>query len=299
MLTGVKMAFIGGDARMIEVVRYVSDLDASTWLYGFDHMQESFPDMQKRVLEPDGLRSADVLVLPVAGMSEDGVVEARFSDTPLRLGDEHFAAIRKSALIFTGIARPALEAAARRHGLQLIRLMEQDEVAILNSIPTAEGAIALAMEHTDITLHGSTCVVLGLGRCGMTLARALSGLGARVRVCSRSRADLARITELGLTPHPLSQMNEALVDADVIFNTIPAPILTSDVLSRIPRTCVVIDIASAPGGTDLRFAEKRGIKAVLTPSLPGIVAPKTAGRIIAQTMVRLIQEAVVPGGMQA
>lgn len=299
MLTGIKMAFIGGDARMIEVVRYVSDLDASTWLYGFDHMQESFPDMQKGVLAPDGLRSADVLVLPVAGMDEDGVVDARFADGPLKLSDEHFAAIRKSAPVFTGIARPALQAAARRHGLQLIRLMELDEVAILNSIPTAEGAIALAMEHTDITLHGSSCVVLGLGRCGTTLARALFGLGARVRVCSRKAADLARITELGLMPYPLSQLNEALVDADVIFNTIPVPILTSDVLSRIPRTCVVIDIASAPGGTDFRFAEKRGIKAVLAPSLPGIVAPKTAGRIIAQTMVRLIQEAIVPGGMQA
>ena len=299
MLTGIRMAFIGGDARTVEVVRYVSDLDASTWLYGFDRMQESFPDMQKSALSPDGLHEADVVVLPVAGMDERGVVDARFADEPLMLDDGHFAAIRRSAPVFTGIARPALQAAARRHGLQLIRLMELDEVAILNSIPTAEGAIALAMEHTDITLHGSNCVVLGLGRCGMTLSRTLSGLGARVRVCSRKPGDLARIIEFGLAPCPLSQLNEALIDADVVFNTIPAPILTSDVLSRIPRTCVVIDIASAPGGTDFRYAEKRGIKAVLAPSLPGIVAPKTAGRIIAQTMVRLIQEATVPGGMQA
>ena len=297
MLTGVRMAFIGGDARMVEVVRYVSDLDASTFLYGFERMAQTFPDMRKDALTPDALHDADVVVLPVAGMDEDGNVEAHFAERPLLLCDEHFAAIPKTCTVFTGIARPALHAAARKHGLKLVRLMELDEVAILNSIPTAEGAIAMAMEHTDITLHGANCVVLGMGRCGVTLARTLAGIGARVRVCAREPADLARIAEMGLAPYPPAGLTEALADADVIFNTVPASILTSEVLAHIPRSCVVIDIASAPGGTDFRFAEKRGIKAILAPSLPGIVAPKTAGRIIARTMARLIQEAL-PGRVQ-
>lgn len=298
MLTGIKIAFIGGDARMIEVVRYVSDLDASTCLYGFEHMAQSFPDMRKEALTPEGLREADVIVLPVAGMDEDGHVQAQFADGPLTLDDSHFAAICSAAPVFTGIARPALAAAADRHGLALIRLMELDEVAILNSVPTAEGAIALAMQHTDITIHGSRSVVLGFGRCGMTLARSLAGLGARVRAGARKPADLARIVEMGLEPFLLRDIEGAVRDADILFNTVPAAVLTSDVLVRIPRSCVIIDIASAPGGTDFRFAERHGIKAVLAPSLPGMVAPKTAGRIIAQTMTRLIHEAFASGGMR-
>jgi dipicolinate synthase subunit A len=54
------------------------------------------------------------------------------------------------------------------------------------------------------------------------------------------------------------------------------------------KSSVIIDIASIPGGTDFRFAEKRGLKALLAPSLPGIVAPKTAGQIIAKTVCRLV-----------
>lgn len=297
VLTGCKMAFLGGDARMIEVVRYVSELDASTVLFGFERADLSLPDMCKAELTPDALQDADVVVLPIAGMDENFVVDAKYGLSPLQLTDAHFSAIRKSTPVFSGIARPALQAVSRKHGLQLVRLMELDEVAILNSIPTAEGAIAMAMEHTDITLHGACCVVLGMGRCGVTLARTLAGLGAQVRVGARKPADLARITEMGLTPFPLSEISRLTADADVIFNTIPFMILTSDVLTRVPRSCVVIDIASAPGGTDFRFAERRGIKAFLAPSLPGIVAPKTAGRIIAQTIVRLMQDPAVPGGM--
>ncbi|PWI58275.1 dipicolinate synthase subunit DpsA [Sulfoacidibacillus thermotolerans] len=298
MLTGIKMAFIGGDARIIEVVRYMSDLDASTYLFGFDRLSLSFPDMHKVELSPAALADFDVIVLPIAGMDDEGRVDAAFSDAPLRLSDEHFAAISKKAPVFSGIARPALQTLAHKHGLNLIRLMELDEVAILNSIPTAEGAIAMAMERTEITLHGSTCAVLGLGRCGLTLARMLSGIGANVRVFARKPAELARIYEMGLRPYGLSQLVDAIADADVIFNTIPAPILTADVLAHVPRSCVIIDIASIPGGTDFRYAEKRGINAVLAPSLPGIVAPKTAGRIIAQTIVQMIQTPLnAPGGM--
>ena len=45
-----------------------------------------------------------------------------------------------------------------------------------------------------------------------------------------------------------------------------------------------------PGGTDFDFAEKQGIKALLAPGLPGIVAPKTAGQIIANVLCNLLSE---------
>ena len=58
----------------------------------------------------------------------------------------------------------------------------------------------------------------------------------------------------------------------------------------MPAHTLIIDLASKPGGTDFRYAEKRGIKALLAPGLPGIVAPKTAGQIFANVLGQLIQE---------
>ncbi|TCP58883.1 dipicolinate synthase subunit A [Tumebacillus sp. BK434] len=290
MLTGIKMAFVGGDARMIEVIKYAIELDASIVLIGFDQLETPLADTVKAELDPDAFRDVDAIVLPVTGMDDAGRVESRYSKEELVLADHHFSAVRQGALIFTGIARKRLTEVCQTKGLRLIQLMELDEVAIKNSVPSAEGAIAMAMEHTDITIHGSRSVVLGFGRCGITLARMLNGIGADVRVCARKEPDLARIEEMGLEAYPMNEIGKAVSDAELIFNTIPHLVLSAEVLARVPKSCVIIDIASKPGGTDFRYAEKRGIKAILAPGLPGIVAPKTAGQILARTLCRILWE---------
>jgi dipicolinate synthase subunit A len=290
MLTGRKLVFIGGDARQIEVIAEATELDASATLIGFEKLTKNFTDTTVSELTTEVLSEADAIVLPVAGMDDDGRVDSQFSDSPVWLTADHFAALKPGTFVFSGIARPQLEKWCQTYNLRLIKLMELDEVAILNSIPTAEGAIALAMQHTDITIHGSNAVVLGFGRCGMTLARSLHGLGANVRVGARYSSDIARIREMGIEPIRLSSLETSLQSANIIFNTIPKLIMTAAVLAHVPREAVIIDIASKPGGTDFRYAERHGIKALLAPSLPGLVAPKTAGRIIGDTLCRILAE---------
>jgi dipicolinate synthase subunit A len=93
---------------------------------------------------------------------------------------------------------------------------------------------------------------------------------------------------MNLTPIPFDQLSKSLGEADVIFNTVPAMILTGEMLENVSTEAVIIDLASAPGGTDFQAANRLGIKAVLAPGLPGRVAPKTAGRILARTILGLL-----------
>lgn len=290
MLTGIKMAFVGGDARIIEVIKHASELDASIVLIGFDQLETRLADTVKAELTPDVFANVDAVVLPVSGMDEEGKVQAQYSSSPLVLDESHFKAMPRHTMVFTGIARKRLAQICQEQELRLFKLMELDEVAIHNSIPSAEGAIQFAMQHTDITLHGSRSVVLGFGRCGITLVRMLDGIGANVTACARSAADLARIEEMGIRAVAMHDLLHAVQEADLIFNTVPAMVLPAEILAKVPKSCVIIDIASTPGGTDFRYAEKRGIKAILAPSLPGIVAPKTAGQILARTLCRLLWE---------
>ena len=99
-------------------------------------------------------------------------------------------ALPKHCIIYTGMAKPYLESFVIRIIYRLVELFDRDDVAIYNSIPTAEGAIMMAIQNTDITIHGSSCMVLGLGRTGFTLARSLQGLGAKVMVGVRLRSIL-------------------------------------------------------------------------------------------------------------
>lgn len=290
MLTGLTIVFLGGDARQVEVINKCIELDASVRLVGFDKLENSPSGVRHEALSSVLLQEADIIVMPVIGCDDNGIIAAPFGSGDLVMKQELFMAIREGALVYTGMAKSLLRRMSTEYGFRLIELLDRDDVAIYNSIPTAEGALMMAIQNTDITIHGSTCVVLGIGRTGFTLAKTLQGLGAKIRVGVRREADAARAAVMGWEPFMTRDLTAYTSDIDLIFNTIPTMIITAQIISKLPRRTVIIDLASAPGGTDFRFAEKRGIKALLAPGLPGIVAPKTAGIIIANTLCQSITE---------
>jgi len=290
MLTGLRIVFLGGDARQVEVINKCIELDASVRLVGFDKLENSPSGVRHEALSSVLLQEADIIVMPVIGCDDNGIIAAPFGSGDLVMKQELFMAIREGALVYTGMAKSLLRRMSTEYGFRLIELLDRDDVAIYNSIPTAEGALMMAIQNTDITIHGSTCVVLGIGRTGFTLAKTLQGLGAKIRVGVRREADAARAAVMGWEPFMTRDLTAYTSDIDLIFNTIPTMIITAQIISKLPRRTVIIDLASAPGGTDFRFAEKRGIKALLAPGLPGIVAPKTAGIIIANTLCQSITE---------
>lgn len=290
MLTGVQIVLAGGDARQLEVIRRLTELDATVTIAGFDRLDMPFSGTTKADWSPQLLSQADALLLPAVGTDDDGVIPSVFTDRSLKLTEQHVAALPVRSKIYTGMAKPYLKELCRDYNRELVELFERDDVAIYNSIPTAEGAVMMAIQNTDITIHGSVCMVLGLGRTGMTLARTLQGLGAKIKAGVRREEMFARAEEMGFEPFYMPDLVRQSGDVDLLFNTIPHMIVTAQVIAHLPLRACIIDLASKPGGTDFRFAEKRGIRALLAPGLPGIVAPKTAGRIIANSLVQLILE---------
>ncbi|WP_199623491.1 dipicolinate synthase subunit DpsA [Paenibacillus alkalitolerans] len=290
MLTGTHVTFIGGDARQLEVIKRLVELDASVTLIGFDNLSQAFSGATSAELSEAVFTEQDAILLPAVGTDDNGMVDAVFSSRELKLTEAHISRLPKHAKVYTGMAKPYLKKICAKYEIELVELFERDDVAIYNSIPTAEGAAMLAMQHTDITIHGSVCVVTGFGRTGITMARLLQGFGAKVLVGVRRDEHFARAFEMGFLPFHTRDLQSHVGDADLLFNTVPSLIITAQVIAAMPPRTVIIDLASKPGGTDFRFAEKRGIKSMLAPGLPGIVAPKTAGRIIASVVSQLLME---------
>lgn len=288
MLTDKHIVIIGGDARQVEIIRKLTTLDATISLVGFEQLNDGFVGATKKKIEEVDFETADAIILPVTGMDQNGEVQTVFSNETIQLTKNLLQLTPKHCVIYTGIANDHLERLAKEVNRKLEKLFERDDVAIYNSIPTVEGTIMMAIQHTDVTIHGSKVAVLGFGRVGMSVARAFSALGAKVSVGARSSSHIARITEMGLDPFEIENIQEHVKDIDICINTIPARILTANVLREMPSHVLIIDLASKPGGTDFRYAEKRGLKALLAPSLPGIVAPKTAGLILANVLAKLL-----------
>ncbi len=286
-LTGVRVGIIGGDRRELEVARIFS-------VHGMDVRAVCLPwpdDVQylgNRL--DDVLEWADFLLAPVGGVDRFGQVAYVIVPAdvpPPRLTQETLRHVRPGTPLFIGAATQALRQACASRGVTLVEFRESDEFAWRNAVPTAEGAIQLAIQHTEHTLHGSRILVLGFGRSGTVLARTLRGLGADITVCARGSVDIARAYALGVHPYRMDDLADLAADAEVVFNTIPAPVLSAEVLRRMAPGSVIIDIASAPGGTDFAAAKQLGIQAHLAPGLPGITAPRTAGRIVADTILSL------------
>jgi dipicolinate synthase subunit A len=77
---------------------------------------------------------------------------------------------------------------------------------------------------------------------------------------------------------------------DVLCNTVPAKVITAELLAAMQPDALVLDLASKPGGVDLDAAQQLGRRVIWALSLPGKTAPVTAGEIIAETVSHLIKE---------
>lgn len=292
-LDDVVIAVLGGDDRELVFIPELLKLGAKITTAGipvftgvegvscFDTIREA-------------VTGARFVVLPMFGIDEHGLIKAKYARKSLIMNREVMTWFPPDATILVGVARPLLKELAAGQGLKLIEMGERDDVAILNAIPSAEGAVQMAMEAVPITIHGSKSFVLGFGRTGATLARMLKGIGAETYVVARKPADLARIAEMGLIPLTYAELPGMIGKADIIFNTVPAMVLTADLLKLAKREVYINDLASAPGGTDFAAAADLGIKAVLAPGLPGVVAPKTAGMILARVIPCIIEEQMAP-----
>ena len=159
-----------------------------------------------------------------------------------------------------------------------------------NAVPTAEGAVQLAMEHLPITIHGSRVLVIGFGRVGRLTAQRFQALGARVSVAARRYDQLAWAQAMGFGGEHLAHLKGWLCGYDLIVNTVPAQVLGIEELEDVKLDCLILDLASKPGGVDLGAAGKLGLTVIWALSLPGKVAPVTAGAAIRDTVYNMLRE---------
>ncbi len=283
---GKTIILCGGDRREEALYRCWKSKGAAVKAAGF----EQIPEMEQA--ETGDFREAAALIAPLPGIRADGSIRALFAKERLLI-DDCLEETRPGVILLTGTAAaPLRERLAQRTTLLLTG--DDEELALLNAIPTAEGAVQKALELSPVTLHGSSTLIFGLGRCGRALARALRGLGARVTAVVRRSENAALAYSMGLTAIEPDAAAAAAKEADFIFTTVPAPLLNAGFLKRVRAGAVILDLAAAPGGTDFTAAAGLGLKAVLLPGLPGLVAPQTSGLILERVYRRLLREAGGP-----
>lgn len=197
--------------------------------------------------------------------------------------------------VFAGAIPKSIKEEMNKKNIKYYDLMEYDDVATLNAIPTAEGAIKIAIEKTETTLAGSKVLVLGYGRIGKVLCKMLDGIGANVYCEARKASDLAQIKALGYNDIDLKYLDNYLSSFDYIFNTIPKMILDKNRLDKVKKDVCIIDLASNPGGVDFEVAKEKNIQASLELALPSKVAPMSAAIYLKKKIDEIVQDEIIGG----
>ncbi|MBP3917616.1 MAG: dipicolinate synthase subunit DpsA [Clostridia bacterium] len=288
----VKLALLGGDLRQMVTAKSLAEDGYEVAVWGIDTYAGDWGGVTRAADLCSAVCGADLVVLPLPVTQDDIRLHCPLTKKNILLKDI-FCVLTPGQQVIGGKVTEAVRTLASEYGITVSDYLQREELAVANAVPTAEGALAIAMAEVPYTIHGARCLVLGYGRIGKTLAHTLSAIGANVTVAARKAEDLAWIRSNG---HTALSMEDLLCDDggplsyDIVFNTVPKQIVGASLLSRLPKDVLLLDLASAPGGIDRDYAETHGYHIVWALSLPGKTAPVTAGKIIGESIRSILKE---------
>ncbi len=278
----MNLLILGGDIRQYYMKEALCRKGYRTVLLLFDKQGDVLP-------LKEAIAGCDVLLLPLPVSRDGKTVNAPFSETPLPLSAVT-ALLPKEKLLFGGMVPFALHEQLAEKGVRHIDYYRDEELTSRNALPTAEGVLGLLIRELPVTVKDSRVLLTGYGRCGKAIASLLKKNGCHITVSARSPEARRQAAARGLKVLSLEDLPCAKAEFDAVINTIPHRVLGENLLPRLSKETVLIEISSAPFGIDFDLAAKEKLRLIKAASLPGKVAPKTAGEIIADTIDRLIRE---------
>lgn len=291
-------AILGGDRRQTVIARTLIDRGHSVRLYGIDNAETNISGVEMFFNPDKAVGGSDFVLFPLPA-SRDGIhlnIKAETNyDSPMLSDIIRCAACGKCRAVLGGLIPKQTEEFAALCNIPIFDYYKNAGLQIKNASPSAEGAIMLAMENTEMMIDGMKVVVCGYGRIGSLLAHKLKSLGADVTVMARRDESLCEIVMNGYHAIRIDEKAEeniakSIDNCDVVFNTVPNIVFTKRIISMLKSKPIYIEIASSPGGIDLSAARDHGIETVFAPSIPGRYAPINAGIYIFETILEILQK---------
>lgn len=275
---------IGGDKRQLYLSEEILSDGYPLYICGFDNLPEAknLPEVPLTTL----LELCDNIILPLP-VSKDGVnIFAPYSEKEIK-ADSDFIISLSGKNVFGGLMGKLTNNNDLWSMVNYSDYYAREEFAVNNAVPTAEGAVAIAINEYEGNLTGSKCLVTGYGRIGKILTKMLLGIGAKVTVAARKKSDLAYARGMGAEGKGYSDISDSY---DIIFNTVPETVIKGKLLNKQKKGCLIIELATLPGGIERKTAIEKGIRIVDAQSLPGKVSPKAAGGYIKEAVYNMLEE---------
>lgn len=263
-----KFLVLGGDLRSIKLAEMLAEDENKVYSYGQEKSEEIVENnyIEKCRNLNLAIEKSEFIVAPVPFTSDGVNINCSFSEEKIPI--EELLKNNKTKTFFAGSINNENLKKLKEKYLDVIDIMKREELAVLNTIATAEGTIEVAIKNTGKILQGANVLVLGFGRVAKIVAAKFNNLSAKVTVAARKMTDLAWIEAYGYNSLDINNMLYDLKDFDIIINTVPQTIIKERELKHMNSDVLLIDLASQPGGIESKVAINMGIKFVWALALP-------------------------------
>lgn len=283
-------AIIGGDLRIIQLAKILAKEKNKVYTYGLEKAEE-LKNVENIIFcetTNQAIQNSEIIIGPIPFSSNGKNINTPFSEMPITI--QELLNGCKNKMIIAGAIQLEKYELMNQQEWQIVDIMKREEVAVLNAISTAEGAIQIAIQHTRKNIQGSKVLILGFGRIGKILAKKMEGLSANVTCVARKQEDLAWIRAYGYRASNINTLGKELAEYDIIINTVPQLVLTAERLQYVDKETLLIDLASKPGGMDEETINAKNLKFIWALALPGKVSPITTAEIIKDTIYQILKE---------
>lgn len=274
----------GGDIRQRMMATMLLQKGVTVYAAGLEHCVQLPGDVRPW---DEAAPPVDLAVLPVPATRDGTTLNAPYAAGPLPL-NAIIDRLPADCRLCGGMVPPAVAELCREKHMTLFDYGKEERFLQQNALLTAEGAIEIALRNTSRQLEGTPVCVVGYGRIGRILANKLQALGCRVTVAARRPEARQEALALHMKAIATNELpNHAFA---VLFNTAPAPVIDAAAIAAQPDHCLLIDLASPPGGVDKQAARRRGLRHIHALALPARCAPASAADIIWQTIAHHFEE---------
>jgi len=287
-------SILGGDRRQAVLAKELLAKGHEVRVFGLGTYADECIGVDYCSKLEKAIKDSEIILLPLPVTRDNVKLNSSEEEITELTKIVDIASREKNVLIFGGMIPESFLQLCKKKGVEIYDYYKSEFLQIMNALPSAEGALMLAMEQSDITVKGMRALVCGYGRIGKLLSSILYRLGAEVTVLARNPLSLCEASLNGYNTVQITGDAEVLrcsiQNSDVIFNTVPFIIFNKTSLTGLTDKPIYIEIASSPGGIDISSARDAGIRIVYAPSLPGRYSPVSAGEYIFETLKKILND---------
>lgn len=269
----MNIGVFGGDLRQVHLFELLKKQ--------YEHVDLLY----NRTLQKNCCANYDVILLPLPVSKDHVHLFAPYAQGPIVL--EHLFQQHSAARFLGGCISNTVREIAARHNVALEDYYQDEALLQKNAVLTADGALKLLEGALQMK---PAVLVIGYGRIGKALCSRLQSGHIPFCVTARKEKDFKSMEALGYQGYETGKIKDIINAYSILINTVPYPVLGETELEQCKADCQILDLASAPYGTDFKYCDKRHIAYNIAPGIPGKYYPARAAEAIFETVEQFLKK---------